>query len=93
MVDVVVITQSLVDLPGNDVAATDEQLDAQEAVVNALHLLPPVGTATSTRVGVKIEWVPGSEDIARQLKTDPGVIVSVLSFRVQYITPCTVYID
>lgn len=85
------VTQSLLDPAGEDEVAVRAHIAVEEAVANALnHVLPP-GDTGANRIGTWIEWVEGGEDIVRQMKTDPGLLVSALVFRVQYVAPFTVY--
>lgn len=94
-VTVVVMTQSLRDQAGQDPLAVAAHSDAEEAVVNALEQQAPGGTPYNLRTGVQIQWVPGGDEITRQMgnKGDPGMILSALVFRVSYVAPCMVIRD
>lgn len=94
-VQVVVMTQSLRDAAGQDPLAVAAHCTKEEAVVNALEQSAPVGTAYNLRTGIQVKWVPGGDDITRQLRGggDPGMITSVLVFRVEYVTPVYVIRD
>lgn len=93
LVTVVVLTQSMVDAPGEDIAAVKTHVAREESVANALHLIGPVGAAYNLRTGVMIEWTGGGEDIARQIKGDAGMLKGSLQFRVEYISPMQVTRD
>jgi hypothetical protein len=88
---VVVATQSLLDEAGSDETAVKAHCTLEESVCNTLEQSPPVGVAYNIRIGTLIEWVEGGEDIVRQMKIDPGMLVSALRFRVQYVQPMQVY--
>jgi hypothetical protein len=83
-IDVFIITQNLSDPGGRDDLAVAAHCDVEEAVVNALLLIPPLDTTYSTAVGKTIKWVPGGEELVRQMKTDPGLIVSAQSYAIMY---------
>jgi hypothetical protein len=89
-VDVFVVSTSLVDVGGRDDKATRQHVRREELVVDALCLQPPVGTDYNLRAGTTIHWVPGGEDIARTIKTDPGLLRSCLVFQIQYTAPTKV---
>ena len=83
-VDAFVVTMSLADKAGEDEIATYAHADREELVLDALVLQPPVGTAYNLAAGSVVKWVPGGEDIVRQVKTDQALVVSCLCLRVQY---------
>ena len=90
---VIVATQNLLDEAGADEIAVKAHIATEESVCNVLEQSPPVGHPANLRVGTLIEWVEGGEDIARQIKTDPGMLISALRFRVWFVQPMTVYRD
>ncbi len=87
----IIATQSLVDEAGSDEQAVKAHIAREETVANVLEQVPPATLAYSNRIGTLIEWTLGGEDIVRQMKVDPGMLISALRFRIQYVQPCTVY--
>lgn len=83
-VDAFVVTMSLADKAGEDEIAVLAHSTREELVLDALVLHPPVGTAYNLAAGTILKWVPGGEEMVRQVKTDQALVVSCLSFRVQY---------
>lgn len=90
-IGVIVGTQSLLDSAGSDEVAVKAHVAREESVANVLEQSPPPDVAYAGRIGTLIEWVEGGEDIVRQMKIDPGMLVSALVFRIQYVQPCIVY--
>lgn len=86
---VYIATSSLLDVAGNDEIAGYAHLDKEDAVANALIDAPGVGTQT-TRVGIKVRWVPGGAEIGRRISNDPSMLVSVQIYDVEYAAPLSV---
>lgn len=83
-VDIIITTQSLGDKAGEDIVALKKHCNREEAVSNAMtHQF-------GSRIGIQVHWVPGGQDIARQLKRDTGMLTGGLSFRILYTSPMTV---
>lgn len=94
IVDVFVITMSLSDPGGRDDTAVYAHLDQEDLVLEALHDQPAVGQPNNSRIPVTFKWVPGGEDIVRELNIeDPGIIVSCLCFESIYRQPFLVNRD
>ncbi len=89
-VTVVILTQSLLDPAGKDLIAVKAHIAREEAVADALDLIGPVGSGTNIRTGIICEWVDGGEDIARKIKSDPGMLKGSLRFRIEYCAPMNV---
>lgn len=89
-VTVVVLTQSLSDPAGSDLEAVKAHVTREESVTDALHLIGPIGATYNLRTGIMSEWVEGGNEIARQVKSDPGQLKSGLRFRVEYVSPMQV---
>lgn len=83
-IDIFIITQSLLDPGGRDDLAVATHCNTEEAVINALLLIPPTDTTYSTAIGKTIKWVPGGDIITRQMKIDAGLIVSAQSYVIMY---------
>jgi hypothetical protein len=84
IVDVFILTMSLQDPGGRDENAVRGHLLREEEVYDALHDQPPPGTPQNNSIPVTFKWVPGGAEIARQVRVDPGMLVSVLSFQIKY---------
>lgn len=80
-VAIYVVTNSMVDMAGEDVNAAYAHLDLEERVVNAVHDLVDSSMA---RLGIKVRWVPGGAEIAKGMKQDTALRTSVLLFDVEY---------
>lgn len=91
-VTVVILTQSLLDQAGQDPVAVRKHIDREEAVADSVHLIGPVGSGTNLRTGILCEWVPGGMEVARQIKSDPGMLMGALKFRIEYVAPMRVLI-
>jgi hypothetical protein len=92
--DVFVVTQSLLDPADRDNLAVMAHSDREEDVINCLLLNPPGAggsAAYSGAVGRTIHWVGGGEDILRDIKVDPGLLISALVFKVVYPLRTQVY--
>lgn len=81
-------TQSHLDPAENDQIAVVAHLDMEESVVNALHDAAP--QTTPVHIGVSVRWIPGGAEIARNVKRDQGMLLSVLLFEVKYVPPLLV---
>lgn len=90
IVSVIICTVNLSDPGGRDDEAVRLHILKEEAVVDALLLQPPVGAANNNTIPYAIHWVPGGEQIARQVNKDPGQLVSVLPYEVRYRSPVSV---
>lgn len=91
---VYVLTACLLDQGGRDDEAFDRHVAREEALIDAIHDTAPLGSAWNlNRIGVTIKWVEGGSEIARQVKSDAGLNVSVLPFLVEYRAPLTVLRD
>ena len=93
-VDVFVVTQSLDDEGGNDAIAIGRHCDREDSLVSCLCLNPPIDTTYGLiGIGKTIKWIPGGEDIMRQVATDPGLIASCLCFQIMYPANILVFRD
>lgn len=101
IVEVHIGTQNLLDPAHNDQIAVFAHLDLEETVVDALHDASPLtgySPATSDpaiptgprHIGLKVRWIPGGSEIARLVKTDAGLLFSVILFEVEYVPPLQV---
>lgn len=88
---VFVLTQNLLDEAGSDEQAVLNHVDREEIVSNTLEQTPPPTEPYANTIGILCTWVEGGEDIVRQMKIDPGMLVSALRFRINYQTPMRVY--
>lgn len=88
-VDVFVLTENLQDPGGRSDKAVALHLAREEAVVNSLHMQPP--NDPNPIPGVTVKWVPGGTEIFRAVKTDVGLLTSVLPFNVTYRARMDVY--
>lgn len=80
-VAVYVVTANLLDEAGSDEQAAYAHMTLEETVADAVHDLVD---ASTTRLGIKVRWVPGGAEIARGTKQDPALRTSVLLFDVEY---------
>lgn len=82
-----VVVENLSDPAGRDESALAQLWAAEEAVVNAL----VTGKADAEKIGVgsSVQWSEGGDEARRAVKTDVGIILSVLAFTVEYMAPVT----
>lgn len=86
-VEIFVASMSLADPAGEDENGAYAHLDLEELVANAVHDFPNRSPELA-KLGIKVRWVPGGEEIARQTKRqDTGLMLSVLLFDVEYVQP------
>jgi hypothetical protein len=81
VIDVFVVSLNLQDVGGRDDAAVKAHLDAEDRVIDVIHSAPPEATEP---IGITCKWSPGGEEIVRQMKTNPGLLVSLVPFVVTY---------
>lgn len=89
--EVHVATQSHLDPAQSDQLAVVAHMDMEELIVDVLHDASPVGTPA--HIGIKVRWIPGGADIARQVKRDVGTLFSVILFEVEHVPPLRVNIS
>jgi hypothetical protein len=90
LVEVHVVTKSLLDVAGRDDLAAYAHLTLEEAVVDAVMDLHPSHPGDQRGPAVQITWVPGGDSPKRMTRKDTGLILSVLSFELSYAFPFTV---
>lgn len=84
LVDVIIVTRSYTDAAGEDDRAVYSHIQREERVLNVLHLIP--------NPAILYEWSSSGEEIARRVRTDKGLLVSVVTLNIQYAPPMDVRI-
>lgn len=81
-IQVWVFTVNLLDRAGEDGTAASAHWATEDGIVNAL--IDRAGQTAKIGAGRGVFWTPGGDELSRQVKTDPGQILSVLTFGVEY---------
>jgi hypothetical protein len=89
--EVFIITTCLLDSAGSDTKAVLNHAALEDAVVDRLHDTPPNNRDGLTRIGIKLQWVPGGEEVRRKMKKDAGQLMSVLLFACEYVADVQLY--
>lgn len=82
-----VVSMNLTDPAGADEAALAAHWAMEDAVLDALI----DGKSQSEKIGVGsgVHWLPGGDEVRRQVKTDLGILLSIMLFGVEYQAPTT----
>lgn len=89
VVQVWVVTRSNADVAGATVIAYQRHTALEDLVVNSLNDLPPPDYPTGAQapIGITLKWIPGGDDIRRQVKVAPDTFVSCMLYEVVYPQP------